>query len=120
MKRTLAGVALTAALVTGVLRHPKHALVIHAQTLPYTLTVVWTASTDTNATYNCYLDGALQVTGTSPTALTCSFPVSALGQHTVAVTAVDPTFVPSESAQSAASVTFTLTQTPAPKNVKVK
>ncbi len=84
-------------------------LVLEAQTLPYTLTVAWNASPDA-ATYNCYLDG-VKMTAVPGTALTCQFPVSTTGLHTVGVTAVNPAFVPSESAQG--SLAFSL-KTPAP------
>lgn len=88
---------------------------IHAQSLPYTLVVVWDVET-TAASYNCYLDNAVVVTGV--TATTCSFPVATKGAHTVGVTAVNPIFVPSESAQ--AQLAFTLAAPNSPKNIKVK
>lgn len=110
----------TAMIVTigGLFTAKHHDVVLYAQTLPYTLTVSWSASTDAAATYNCYLDGVLQVTGTSPTALSCQFPVPTLGSHTVGVTATDPANVPAESTPS--TLAFTLKQTPGPSGVKVK
>ena len=89
--------------------------VIQAQSLPYTLQVAWDVVTQAT-TYNCYLDGTQVVTATA--ALTCSFPVATLGSHTVGVTAVNPTFVPPESAQ--ATLTFTLSAPNKPTNIKVK
>lgn len=88
---------------------------LQAQTLPYTLTVAWDASPDA-ATYSCFLDGVVQKTGV--TGLQCSFPVSTLGAHTVAVTAVNPSSVPPESAP--ASLAFTLRNPAAPGGIKVR
>jgi hypothetical protein len=100
-------------------------VVIEAQSLPYTLTVTWTASTDTGVTgYNCYLDSALMVA--NATATTCQFAVTALGAHTVKVTAVNPTAIPSESSGGECapplptSCAFTLRQPTPASSVKVK
>ncbi len=90
--------------------------VLEAQTLPYTLTVAWNASPDA-ATYNCYLDG-VKMTAVPGTALTCQFPVSTTGLHTVGVTAVNPAFVPSESAQG--SLAFSLKTPTPPTGLSVK
>ena len=89
---------------------------VYAQTLPYALTVTWTASPD-GVTYNCKLDGVQVATGTQA-GLTCAFPVTTLGAHTVSVTTVNPAFVPPESAP--ATLTFTLKQPVAPTSVRVK
>jgi len=96
----------------------KHRRVIYAQTLPYQLTVGWDTETGQppTLTYNCYLDGVRVVTGVTMT--TCSFPVAALGQHTVGVTAVVPSDVPSES--DPGTLTFMLQAPPKPTNVKVR
>lgn len=88
--------------------------VITAQTLPYNLTVAWDASADATS-YNCYLDGVLMVASST---LTCSFQVSSLGNHVAGVTAVNSTFVPSES--TPATVAFKLQQPGKPSNIKVK
>ncbi len=88
--------------------------VLIAQSLPYTLTVAWNASTDA-ASYNCYLDG---VKMTNVTGLTCSFPVTSLGNHNVGVTSVNPAFVPNESAPG--SLAFTLKSPNAPTGINVK
>lgn len=89
--------------------------VVMAQSLPYNLTVAWNPSVDA-VTYNCYLDGARVATGVTST--TCSFPVTALGSHTVGVTAVNTTFVPSESTPG--TLTFTLKSPNAPTALNVK
>lgn len=114
MKKTV--LALLSAILMALLASttgPKRTIV-EAQTLPYPLTVAWDASPDA-VTYTCYLDGVAVVNGV--TGLTCSFPVSTTGPHTVGVTAVNPAFVPHESA--AATLAFTLKAPTAPKNVKV-
>lgn len=112
MKKTLTVLAFVL-LTAGVLA--KRPMVVQAQTLPYQLTVAWDASPDA-VTYTCYLDGTAVVTGVA--ALTCSFPVQTTGQHTVAVTAVNPAFVPNESLPT--SLTFTLKTPASAKNVRVK
>jgi hypothetical protein len=110
--------ALNAALVIAALSYvaclPTE-MVLSAQTLPYPLTVEWDASPDA-ATYTCYLDGTAVVTGV--TALTCTMPVAAAGPHTVAVTAVNPAFVPAESAP--VSLSFKLQAPTSAKSVRVK
>lgn len=88
--------------------------VIVAQSLPYTLTVSWTASPDA-VTYNCYLDGVLK---TNVTTSPCQYPVATLGAHTAGVTAVNPTFVPNESVP--ATLAFTLKQPGPPSAVTAK
>jgi hypothetical protein len=96
----------------------KRAPVVYAQSLPYTLTVAWTAPVGVAPTsvYNCYLDGVVAVANVA--ALTCQFPVATLGAHTVGVTTFDTTFVPNESTQT--QLSFTLKQPLAPTAIKVK
>lgn len=100
-------------------------VVIEAQSLPYTLTATWTASPDTGVTsYNCYLDGTLMITVGNVTS--CQFAVPTLGPHTVGVTAVNPTAIPTESAPGGCAAPlpttcgFTLKQPSPASGVKVK
>lgn len=88
--------------------------VVFAQTLPYTLTVTWNVDPDATS-YRCLLDGVAQ---TVVTATTCQFPVTAKGAHTVGVTAINPAFVPSESAPG--TLAFTLQTPAAPAGIGVK
>lgn len=94
--------------------------VIHAQTLPYTVTVAWDPVVNgigtAPVTYNCYLDNVKVVTGVS--ALTCSFPVNTKGQHVAGVTANITDYLPSEGPQG--TVAFMLQAPNSPTGIKVK
>lgn len=93
--------------------------VIHAQTLPYTVTVAWdpvVTGTPSPTTYNCWLDNVKVVSNVSVT--TCSFPVSTKGNHVAGVSTVNNDFVPNESAQG--TVAFILQAPAAPGNLKVR
>lgn len=89
-------------------------LVLIAQTLPYNLAVSWDASPD-GITYNCYLDGAVVV---NVSTLNCTIPINTIGNHTVTVTVLNPSFVPNESIPT--SVSFTLKQPTKASNIRIK
>ena len=92
--------------------------VVYAQSLPYTLTIAWTASPDAANGYNCYLDG-VKVTATPVTVLQCSFPVAVGGNHVVGVTSINNTFVPKEST-TPATLAFKLQAPAAPTGITVR
>lgn len=126
MKRLILGLTVALALACALVSRPGGGLVLVAQSLPYTLTVTWDASPDTGvASYNCALDGVFKVSVTAP-ALTCSFPVTTLGAHTVSVTAVNPTAIPTESAAGPCAAplpstcAFTLRQPSPATGIKVR
>ena len=115
MKKMILSIAIFTVAAFATYIRPK-TFVIHAQTLPYTLTVAWDSGGPSDLSFNCYLDG-VQV-ATNITLLTCSFPVATLGAHVAGVTGVNPSFVPSESVP--ATLAFTLQQPNKPLNIKVK
>ncbi len=115
MKKLIVAGMIVVAVGSGLSLKKAKPIVLQAQALPYTLNVAWDASADAT-TYTCYLDSVVQVS--SVVELTCSFAVATLGPHTVGVTAVNPTFVPTES--TPATLLFTLKQPTKPGNVKVK